>query len=158
MLTLPVTVFFAIGATAPVNTPITNDILFLSAANSSLSTRANVDLVTHGDPSSPLCNTKVGRPGGVYVCPGPNFTPSATEQCKWHAPPAPGLSVCITFAEPLPQSIGPDPGGYCILFMEKGCKNAQAVVQVGGKSYKYVDYRKLLKIALTLIVRLDVRV
>jgi hypothetical protein len=136
MLTIPVTVFFAVTATAPVNTPVNNDIILLSAVNSSLSPRTNVELVTYENRESSLCNAKFGRPGGVYVCPGPNFTPSAKEQCKWHPPPAPGLSVCLSFDMPLPQSVGPEPGGYCILFTQKGCKDGMTVLNVEDKFYK----------------------
>ena len=138
MLTLPITVFFAIAATTPIDTPPINSVALSEVTGNSLFTRAKVELVTYGNPQSPLCNAKIGRPGGVYTCPGPNFTPTATEQCEWHSPPDPGLSSCITFAPPraLPQSIGPDPGGYCILFSGNECKGGQFVLSVGNKFYK----------------------
>ncbi|KAB2099288.1 hypothetical protein AG0111_0g12498 [Alternaria gaisen] len=106
MLTLPLTVFFAIATTTPIDTPPINNVALSETSGNSLFTREKVESVTYGNPQSPLCNDKVGRPGGVYTCPGPNFTPTATEQCEWHSPPDPGLSSCITFAPPraLPRS------------------------------------------------------
>jgi hypothetical protein len=139
-------IFFAITATSPVNTPAANTIV-IEVEGSSPATGGDVsaeyaDLSTYGDPNSPVCNAKVGRPGGVYTCPGINFTPSATEQCKWWAPPQAGRTTCISFQKELglplsrPQSIGPDPGGYCILFQEPDCKaGAKAFILINGQAY-----------------------
>lgn len=124
MLTLLLTVFFAIATTTPIDTPPINNLTLSKATGNLLFTREKFELVTYENPQSPLYNAKVGRPGGVYTCPGLNFTPTATEQCESHSTPDPGMFSCITFAPPraLPQSIGPDPGGYCILFSGNECK------------------------------------
>lgn len=138
-------IFFAITATSPVNTPTRDTIVIkvIPATGGDFSA-SNVELHTFSDPNSPVCDVKVGRPGGVYICPGPNFTPTATQQCKWWPPPAAAdETVCISYKKELgldlsrPQSIGPDPGGYCLLYQEPDCKNgAQAHIITNGQSYK----------------------
>jgi len=138
-------IFFAITATSPVNTPTRDTIVVqvIPATGGGFS-GSNPDLRTFTDPNSPVCDVKVGRPGGVYICPGPNFTPSATQTCKWWPPPAAAdETVCISYQKEIglalsrPQSIGPDPGGYCLLYQEPDCKNgAQAHIITNGQRYK----------------------
>jgi hypothetical protein len=141
------TIFFVITASSPVNPPAANTIIVAgrdpSAATGADTSPNYVTLYTYGDPQAPVCNAKVGQPGGVYLCPGPDFTPSAAQQCKWWPPPVTGQSICISYEKELglplsrPQSIGPDPGGYCILFKEKECrKEGQLIIKVNGKAYK----------------------
>ncbi|KAI4651137.1 uncharacterized protein J4E79_009336 [Alternaria viburni] len=137
-------IFFAITASTPVNTPTRDTIVVqvIPATGGGFS-GSNADLRTFTDPNSPVCDVKVGRPGGVYICPGPNFTPSATQTCKWWPPPAAAdETVCISYQKEIghalsrPQSIGPDPGGYCLLYQEPDCKNgAQAHIVTNGQTY-----------------------
>jgi hypothetical protein len=68
----------------------------------------------------PPCDARIGVPGGAYICPLANFTPSATQPCKW-LPPA---ELCYTFgadASSKPHSVGPDAGGYCEFFRGTDC-------------------------------------
>lgn len=60
-----------------------------------------------------------GLPGAVYVCTDQNFR----GDCSWIMPSTrchiPGT------ANQAPESIGPDPGGFCILFQKADCTGNQ---------------------------------
>ncbi|KAF1844525.1 uncharacterized protein K460DRAFT_404820 [Cucurbitaria berberidis CBS 394.84] len=60
------------------------------------------------------CPANMGLPGGVYICSDKNFT----GQCTW-MPPRP---ACRYFDGFHPTSIGPDPGGYCLLWRNHTCE------------------------------------
>jgi len=63
------------------------------------------------------CNAKFGAPGGAYRC----VTPDFQQHCNYFKPGFP----CMTPDENnLHKSIGPDPGGECTLWGEKGCTGA----------------------------------
>jgi hypothetical protein len=73
-----------------------------------------------------ICNAQAGTPGGVYLCPYPNFqqgtkcTPNQT--CTWHAPKTPPECINVANLAAPPRSIGPDKGGYCVLYADKDCQ------------------------------------
>ncbi|KAF2877112.1 hypothetical protein BDV95DRAFT_138923 [Massariosphaeria phaeospora] len=76
-------------------------------------------------PTSPT-NTQLhrrGLPGAVYICTSPNFR----GDCGWVAP-SDSCRIPGTGSK-APQSIGPDPGGYCILYEKATCagKEVQTV-------------------------------
>ena len=62
---------------------------------------------------------KRGLPGAVYLCTDQNFR----GECGW-TPPSPGCHISGT-GEDAPESIGPDPGGYCILYKNQKCDSTQ---------------------------------
>lgn len=55
---------------------------------------------------------KPGNPGAVYTCSGPNFSGN----CIYGMPD----DACFKLTEPL-KSIGPDMGGYCVIFDDSEC-------------------------------------
>jgi hypothetical protein len=68
----------------------------------------------------PICDARVGAPGGVYMCPAANFTATADQPCRW-LPPA---NICYFWASDIahrPRSVGPDAGGYCEFFTGMDC-------------------------------------
>jgi len=56
-----------------------------------------------------------GLPGAVYICTGPNFWGN----CAWQGP----SNSCriIGTGAMAPESVGPDPGGFCQLYSNSGC-------------------------------------
>jgi hypothetical protein len=70
-----------------------------------------------------VCSEGNGLPGGVYMCPLDSFLSSTTYKCQWW-PPNPYF--CHDLAEDgkagFATSIGPDPGGYCLFYMEENCE------------------------------------
>lgn len=61
-----------------------------------------------------------GLPGAVYICTGPNFT----GDCGWLMPNSGSCHIAGT-GENTPQSVGPDPGGSCVLFEKADCTGNQ---------------------------------
>ncbi|KAF2020348.1 hypothetical protein BU24DRAFT_127 [Aaosphaeria arxii CBS 175.79] len=63
--------------------------------------------------------SKRGLPGAVYICTDPNFR----GDCGWVAP----SQECRIAGTGLqaPESIGPDPGGFCVLYADAACKGNQ---------------------------------
>ncbi|KAF3010921.1 hypothetical protein E8E13_010041 [Curvularia kusanoi] len=69
-----------------------------------------------------------GNPGAVYLCSGPDFS----GQCEYRKPTnddcfAPSI---------VPQSIGPDRGGCCLMYQDRECKGNLVVLDpqtVDGK-------------------------
>ena len=95
-----------------------------------------------GSPGSPYCKPGSGVPGGVYICPRAYFKPhiynSGTTPCKWLPPDE---SKCHSWGEDVsarPQSIGPDPGGYCQFYTDAECKVVATIIKEEPK-FKYVD-------------------
>ena len=74
-------------------------------------------------PFSPFILSKCnpGKPGAVYTCSGPNFSGI----CNYRMP----NDACFKLAEP-PKSIGPDMGGYCVIFDDSECNGN--IIQWGG--------------------------
>jgi hypothetical protein len=67
-----------------------------------------------------LTQCKPGNPGSVYYCSNPNFTGDcayrlANDDCFVPS----GGSMNGT-----PMSIGPDKGGYCVMFEDRECKGS----------------------------------
>ncbi|KAF2476642.1 uncharacterized protein BDR25DRAFT_375650 [Lindgomyces ingoldianus] len=64
---------------------------------------------------------KRGLPGAVYICTERNFA----GECGWVMPSTnchiPGTG------DDTPRSIGPDPGGFCILYEKATCKGNQVL-------------------------------
>ncbi|ORY03488.1 hypothetical protein BCR34DRAFT_70413 [Clohesyomyces aquaticus] len=66
---------------------------------------------------------KRGLPGAVYVCNNPKFT----GDCGWTFPD----NLChiagadVGKIQGKPESIGPDPGGYCILYESSTCEGKE---------------------------------
>jgi hypothetical protein len=65
------------------------------------------------------CKAVYGIPGAAYHCPQANFQPSDTEKCNWIKP-----ETCVSYSGKAhtAMSLGPDPGGYCVLFHEENCQ------------------------------------
>ncbi|KAG9196845.1 hypothetical protein G6514_003819 [Epicoccum nigrum] len=74
-------------------------------------------------PFSPFISQECipGNPGAVYTCSGPNFSGN----CNYRMP----NDVCFTLTEKL-QSIGPDMGGYYVIFDDSKCEGN--LIQWGG--------------------------
>ncbi|KAI8943417.1 hypothetical protein NX059_001429 [Plenodomus lindquistii] len=88
-------------------------------------------------PSIPCPAT--GIPGGVYLCPLPNFQPSPTKPCEWRAPGqglrAPDQGTCTSWgsaADARSQSIGPDMGTTCVLYASLDCSGVAVHPWVEG--------------------------
>jgi hypothetical protein len=62
--------------------------------------------------SAPILCTE-GNPGSVYVCSKDNFQ----GQCQYLSM----VEYCYGFVDYGPVSIGPDPGGYCITYLDSSC-------------------------------------
>lgn len=78
------------------------------------------------------CPPSDGAPGGIYICPHPNFQGPG---CFWRAP----SSECYRFGRPYfdrPKSLGPDPGGYCEFFMSDDCTGEPSFVQGFADGYQ----------------------
>lgn len=70
---------------------------------------------------------KDGIPGAVYMCSGPDFS----GQCEYRKP----NDGCFAPSF-VPQSIGPDRGGYCVMYQDRECKGNLVVLDaqtVDGK-------------------------
>ena len=79
-----------------------------------------------------ICPNGDGAPGGVYLCPRPNFQSFPEKQCEWRPP----TNECYNFVGYLnlqPTAIGPDPGGYCLLYQGKDCKGSPLRLPYGGR-------------------------
>ena len=58
------------------------------------------------------CNSPYGAPGAVYLC--------HDSSCAWIPPSI--STKCMPYADiPLPNLIGPDPSGYCLLNKDAQC-------------------------------------
>ncbi|KAH6615135.1 hypothetical protein C7974DRAFT_59856 [Boeremia exigua] len=62
--------------------------------------------------------SKSGNPGAVYYCRTRNFNNAVAGDCIYHLPDPKNACFTTPFAV---QSIGPDKGGYCVLFEDKEC-------------------------------------
>jgi hypothetical protein len=62
---------------------------------------------------------KRGLPGAVYICTDKNFKGT----CGWNTP-SPNCRIPGTDNN-APESIGPDPGGFCILYSTADCSGNQ---------------------------------
>jgi hypothetical protein len=61
--------------------------------------------------------THKGLPGGFWFCNQPNWE----GQCKWIPPFEGCMTLAFNSLDERPNSIGPDWGGYCILYRDQGC-------------------------------------
>ncbi|KAF2794117.1 hypothetical protein K505DRAFT_30785 [Melanomma pulvis-pyrius CBS 109.77] len=75
-----------------------------------------------------------GLPGAVYICTDQNFA----GDCAWQMPSSqcriPGTG---NFA---PESIGPDPGGFCILYSTAVCTSQIKTIRFPGISAGLPDF------------------
>ena len=90
-----------------------------------------------GSKDGPHCQPGSGLPGGVFICPRPDFQPhvykTGVKLCEWLPPDE---SKCHTWGEDVsarPQSIGPDPGGYCQFYTDSECKVVAIIVKEDPK-------------------------
>jgi hypothetical protein len=74
------------------------------------------------------CSTSMDLPGGVYMCSGKDFTPGKGN-CTWY-PPSEECRYSINY---VPQSVGPDPSGYCRFYNDFNCARKETGVEVDGK-------------------------
>lgn len=79
-----------------------------------------------------------GLPGAVYICTDKNFQGT----CGWNTPsencriPGTGNNA--------PESIGPDPGGFCILYSEADCSGTQIrTIRFPGESSALPEFEGL---------------
>lgn len=88
--------------------------------------------LAHPSPSPPLA-PRIGVPGGLYLCAGPRWT-----QCQAWMPPVEAGRCHELAAGSVVGSLGPDPGGYCVLYWGYGCeaKTAFKVVVFPGVAEK----------------------
>jgi hypothetical protein len=83
--------------------------------------------------SSPI--TISSTPGGVYLCPGVNFSPSSTKTCTYHAPTTNPRGDCYTFPKgDWLQSIEPDRGRYCLFYKEADCSGDVRIIRLNGST------------------------
>ncbi|KAF2705022.1 hypothetical protein K504DRAFT_460808 [Pleomassaria siparia CBS 279.74] len=76
-------------------------------------------------PTSTLLQ-KRGLPGAVYVCTDQNFQ----GDCAWQAPNTDCRIVGTGFNAP--ESVGPDPGGYCVLYKAQNCNQSLMTIRFPG--------------------------
>ncbi|KAF1938835.1 hypothetical protein EJ02DRAFT_436812 [Clathrospora elynae] len=108
--------------------------LFTSLLTFCAATQETLHIVSHIE--DPSCAGAIGLPGGVYMCPLPRFKSSATKKCQWFLP---NPNQCYQWGQDVgsrPQSVGPDPGGYCMVFADTECKiRKQVALTPGGLEY-----------------------
>ena len=66
-----------------------------------------------------------GMPGGVYYCDQPKFR----GKCYW----LPQSNLCYhstLTGDGAPDSIGPDKGGYCIIYQDKKCSEETKIREI----------------------------
>ncbi|KAF2826324.1 hypothetical protein CC86DRAFT_406612 [Ophiobolus disseminans] len=66
---------------------------------------------------NPGCRESVGRPGGIYVCTGDNFT----GDCHWQAPPHAWQNCHYFTPDAMWRSVGPNHQTYCVFYEGFGC-------------------------------------
>ncbi|KAF2202504.1 hypothetical protein GQ43DRAFT_479831 [Delitschia confertaspora ATCC 74209] len=67
--------------------------------------------------------SKRGLPGAFYICTAENFS----DNCRW-VPPDNNCHIAgMGFVRP--QSIGPDEGGYCLLYKDWDC-NGEIILKI----------------------------
>lgn len=113
------------------NTPsgMSLTLLILALATHILSTQALPQ-----SPTTPNLTNR-GLPGAFYLCTSPNWE----EPCNWF-PPNGGCQIAGT-GKQKPRSIGPDPGGYCILYSDIDCAGPEIERLVfPGKSNNLPDF------------------
>lgn len=70
----------------------------------------------------PCSNTTVAVPGGVYICPEPEFRPRPrVKTCEWIDRNNGSCQSWGTDVAARPRSISPDLGGLCILYNSTDC-------------------------------------
>jgi hypothetical protein len=73
--------------------------------------------------------THEGAPGGFWFCNQPNWN----GQCKWIPPSKECTTLAFSSLDERPNSIGPDWGGYCILYDKQGCTGDIVEVVPGNR-------------------------
>jgi hypothetical protein len=88
--------------------------------------------------AAPSSLAKRGLPGAVYICTDQNFSGN----CAWQLPSSQcRIAGTGKFA---PESIGPDPGGFCVLYFGSSCEGFQArVIRFPGISSGLPPFKSL---------------
>lgn len=82
--------------------------------------------LTTANPLLPLTNLaclKGGNPGAVFYCTDRNFK----GDCTYRKPDTSCFAPAVS-----PQSIGPDQGGYCMMYEDRECKGSIIKWEMSG--------------------------
>lgn len=86
-------------------------------------------------PVHSLTCAKSGNPGAVYYCRTRNFNNAVASDCIYHLPDPKNACIAPPFAV---QSIGPDNGGYCVLYEDKECRGSVVSVTDSKSVFRFL--------------------